>query len=361
MSDELRNLIRTTAERVAVPADDVSEVLRGGRSLKWRKRLYAGASVVVVAVLVWSAVPNLLASMDRQERPPITGTPTSTPTAGSTPTERPCETVPFRPSYLPDGWSYVLQPGGGGETDPPVEDSPGPLAHYTVSRRMVRAPYVDVAFYGESYVLPPGEGDPIEVLGDDGRIGAIHEGYAAEFSYGECEYSLVAFGLSQQQLRRIAEGLRPADTCTGQPVSDRNLNLPDGKHFGYIRAIDGPASIEFDPAEFLTGGEANDAAEAAGEIEEGEAVPNDYFIRNADKSTGSVNLSTGSLNLAQDVNVLVETVSMDGSVGAAPADITWLVCAFGSDDPIHVAHARSPYWITVKNGEVTRIKEQYLP
>lgn len=360
MSDELRNLMRESAEKLSVPRDDIGEVLRSGRSLKWRKRLYAASVVVLVATLSWAGIPALTSSPDDDDDAPrIATSPTATITDRRSPTPTPpsgpCKTVPFRPMYLPEGWSYELQGGSGGQVGVSTKrQPPGALGHYRPHKGATAGRYVDVMIQGTSYTLAPDDGEPIEVLGEEGRIGNVHDGFAVEFAYGDCEYSVMAFGISKGQLRQIAERLRPTDTCTGQPVSTRRLDIPDGKHFGYILAIDGESAIEFDPAEMLTGDEANDAAEAAGAIEEGEGVPNDYFIRNEDKSSGS-------LRLSQDPKVLIETVSMDGSVGPAPADTPWLFCAFGSDDPMESAHARSPYWVTVKNGEATRIEEQYLP
>ena len=60
---------------------------------------------------------------------------------------------------------------------------------------------------------------------------------------------------------------------------------PAGEHFGYIRSVSaaGPATtLAFDEAEFLKGKEAQQAAEEDGVVEPGEAVPNDYYIRDTD-------------------------------------------------------------------------------
>src|SRR5262245_26673170 len=60
------------------------------------------------------------------------------------------------------------------------------------------------------------------------------------------------------------------------------------EHFGYIRGVSaaGPAAtLAFDEAQVLTGDAAHKAAEEDGAVEPGEAVPNDYYARNVDKTT----------------------------------------------------------------------------
>src|SRR2546423_902273 len=60
--------------------------------------------------------------------------------------------------------------------------------------------------------------------------------------------------------------------------------LRPGKHFGYIRSLDvAHRRLAFDRADFLTGKAAKRAALADGAIGPGEAVPNDYYIRNRSK------------------------------------------------------------------------------
>ena len=63
------------------------------------------------------------------------------------------------------------------------------------------------------------------------------------------------------------------------------------ERFGYIRSVStaGPtATLAFDEAEWLTGEEAQRAAEEDGVVAPGEPVPNDYYVRNSDKSTATL-------------------------------------------------------------------------
>ena len=63
-----------------------------------------------------------------------------------------------------------------------------------------------------------------------------------------------------------------------EPAPFPGASLQDGRHFGYVRAVDVDAgTIEFDLAYFLSGKEANAAYHAAGGTG---PVPNDHFVVN---------------------------------------------------------------------------------
>lgn len=127
--------------------------------------------------------------------------------------------VDFVPTYLPEGWSAELQPGegGGGEF-------PGLLGHYTgrAPRQAQPGPgFIDLlteAAYAQ------GSKERIEVLGSVATIGAIHEGFSVEFRHRDCDFVLMAFGISEDELRRFAEGL------TTEQEKDRE----DRRAFGAI-------------------------------------------------------------------------------------------------------------------------------
>ncbi len=77
-----------------------------------------------------------------------------------------------------------------------------------------------------------------------------------------------------------------ATTTTTETLSSAETRLPNGhiKAMGFIDKVyvkDGKRYISIDYAEMLTGAAANAAAVAAGFIEPGEDVPNDYWISNA--------------------------------------------------------------------------------
>lgn len=342
MSDEIRDLLKRRADDVPVPPENLTDVLRGGNARRWRNRAYSFAVVLVVVVVGWTTIPGLVESFG-WENPTIASTPTPNATRTSDPTPPRCA-APFRPMYLPDGWSYERQ----------KSDTANSLGRYSTPDG--EGGSVEIFLSDGYYRIAPGEGDPLEVLDDEGQSGTIHEGgLVVEFLYDDCSYSVSTYTESEEELRRIAEALRPTDTCTPMPVGDRILNLGDGRFFGYIRAINS-AAVEFDRAEFLTGAEATSAAVQAGDIDAGETVPNDYYIVNDSRATGT-------LALAKDVRVIIDTIQ-DGIPGPAPADLLWLTCEFADvppDDETRISHATSPFWLTAKDGRIVKIEEQYLP
>jgi hypothetical protein len=130
------------------------------------------------------------------------------------------------------------------------------------------------------------------------------------------------------------------------------------EHFGYIRSVStaGPAAtLAFDEAEFLTGKKAQRAAEADGAVEPGEAVPNDYYIRNPDKETRT-------LRIANDAKITARRCSLcrDGR----PGELGPFLAAFMKGrqtfaDPYRGKY--SQYWFTIRDGVVIAIDEQYVP
>jgi hypothetical protein len=108
----------------------------------------------------------------------------------------------------------------------------------------------------------------------------------------------------------------------------------------------------FDLAYFLTGEEANEAsAEHGGEV----PVPNDYYIVND-------NPRLRTLPVAPDVEIWV----IDWGTCCEPVrgEIQPFVDAFETRhhrwDAMYQG-AESQYWVTVEDGRVVKIEEQYLP
>jgi hypothetical protein len=131
------------------------------------------------------------------------------------------------------------------------------------------------------------------------------------------------------------------------------------ERFGYIRSVStaGPtATLAFDEAEFLTGEEAQRAAEEDGKVPAGEPVPNDYYIRNPDKSTET-------LRIAADAEITARRCHLcrDGQ----PGNLEDFLAAFMDPSPKTYADpyrgAKSQYWLTIEDGAVVAIDEQYVP
>lgn len=151
-------------------------------------------------------------------------------------------------------------------------------------------------------------------------------------------------------------GLRLSTETQVPAVTPGNVEV-----MGYIEnlnARDGSLYITFDQAEWLDGAEAERAIREDGlcaDPEHGCEPPNNFYIRNQDDETVVFRVS-------EQVVLIMQTLSHlpDGS--------------YNSDEMIDInkfrrvvrcacsSHLRSvPYWITVENGVVTAIKEQYVP
>jgi hypothetical protein len=128
--------------------------------------------------------------------------------------------------------------------------------------------------------------------------------------------------------------------------------------FGFIPRVEATArTIAFDQAEWLTGEEATRAAVAAGAIEPGEAVPNDYFIRNQDAGVVVLRVSEDvRIRGATPVTKLKDGPPCD-SCSAYPLSVDAFFAAYDDGDKA----AQGKYWVTISDGEVVSIEEQYTP
>ncbi len=120
--------------------------------------------------------------------------------------------------------------------------------------------------------------------------------------------------------------------------------LPDGLYFGFMGGASTDA-FEFDLACWFSGEPANAAATADGEES---PPPNDYYIRNTNETLRREPVASGSISVAW--------IPDFGT--PATKDITytqWL-----SERDFGQTYV-PPVWITVKNGAVVDIVEQWLP
>ena len=130
------------------------------------------------------------------------------------------------------------------------------------------------------------------------------------------------------------------------------------EQFGYIRSVStaGPAAtLAFDEAEFLTGDAAQKAAEEDGVVAPGETVPNDYYIPNRDQTTQT-------LRIANDAKITAKRCPLcrhgrDGQLDSFLASFMKGRQTFA--DPYRGKY--SLYWLTIRDGEVAAIVEQYVP
>jgi hypothetical protein len=134
-----------------------------------------------------------------------------------------------------------------------------------------------------------------------------------------------------------------ATTTTSEPVV-----LADGRHPVYLKTVDpGQQTITFDLIQFFTG---EAATKAAAEDGEESPPPNDYYIRN-------VNPRLRTLPVAADAPITVNVLAA-GSTGSSTKDVPVTLAKLATYFP---NSGTPPFWITVEQGQVTKIAQQYLP
>lgn len=139
----------------------------------------------------------------------------------------------------------------------------------------------------------------------------------------------------------------PASTAatptTGEPVV-----LADGRHPVYLKTVDPDRpTITFDLIQFFTG---EAATKAAAEDGEESPPPNDYYIRN-------VNSRLRTLPVRSDAPITVNVLAA-GSTGSSTKDVSVTLDELASYFP---NSGTAPFWITVEQGQVTKIAQQFLP
>jgi hypothetical protein len=141
--------------------------------------------------------------------------------------------------------------------------------------------------------------------------------------------------------------------CSGTPAP---ATLADGTYFGFLESIDVGSGVSgFDLACFYTGDEANEQAAARGDEV---PVPNDVYIVNDNPSTRDVPVDPSVELLLIDWNACC-----DSSPGA---QLDAFASALGEQDFVEIDGFRyaggvSPYWITIEEGRIVGIEEQFLP
>jgi hypothetical protein len=163
----------------------------------------------------------------------------------------------------------------------------------------------------------------------------------------------------------------PPTSRTEQPAATPKSSPPkldgDGRYFGFIEAAKAdPPTISFDVAQKFSGEAANRAAAEDGFVSPGEPVPNDYYVRNSHKQAEL-------LRLAKDVQltaaVPVTRLSLpaetrkrcrSGCTEGIPVTLTDFFASFTTKRAPGAANG-GPFWVTIKDGLVVMIDEQYFP
>ena len=149
-----------------------------------------------------------------------------------------------------------------------------------------------------------------------------------------------------------AEGPRatsaaPPSTAAA-PATSEPVVLADGRHPVYLKTVDPDRpTITFDLIQFFTG---EAATKAAAEDGEESPPPNDYYIRN-------VNSRLRTLPVRSDAPITVNVLAAQ-STGSSTKDVSVTLDELASYFP---NSGTAPFWITVEQGQVTKIAQQFLP
>ena len=139
----------------------------------------------------------------------------------------------------------------------------------------------------------------------------------------------------------------PAPTAAA-PTTSEPVVLADGRHPVYLKTVDPDRpAITFDLIQFFTG---EAATKAAAEDGEESPPPNDYYIRN-------VNSRLRTLPVRSDAPITVNVLAAQ-STGSSTKDVSVTVDELASYFP---NSGTAPFWITVEQGQVTKIAQQFLP
>jgi hypothetical protein len=139
----------------------------------------------------------------------------------------------------------------------------------------------------------------------------------------------------------------PASTAAG-PATSEPVVLADGRHPVYLKSVDpDQPSITFDLIQFFTG---DAATKAAAEDNEESPPPNDYYIRN-------VNPRLRTLPVRADAPITVNVLAAQAT-GSATKDVSVTLAKLATWFP---NPGTPPFWITVEQGQVTKMAQQYLP
>jgi hypothetical protein len=140
--------------------------------------------------------------------------------------------------------------------------------------------------------------------------------------------------------------------CAGATAPE---TLADGTYFGFFDSVDVEGRAQFDLACFYTGEEANQQAAARGDEV---PVPNDVYIVNDNPATRDVPLDPSAELLLIDWNACCET-GPGATLDAFASSLGHR--RFVEIDGWRYAGSLSPYWVTIANGQIVGIEEQFLP
>jgi hypothetical protein len=137
-------------------------------------------------------------------------------------------------------------------------------------------------------------------------------------------------------------------TNAATPTTAEPVVLADGRHPVYLKTVDPDGrTITFDLIQFFTG---EAATKAAAEDNKESPPPNDYYIRN-------VNPRLRTLPVAPDAPITVNVLAAQ-TTGSSTKDVSVTLEKLAGYFP---NSGTPPFWITVAQGQVTKMAQQFLP
>jgi hypothetical protein len=186
-------------------------------------------------------------------------------------------------------------------------------------------------------------GAPSRISAHVRRLGAALLLLLAAAAVGGCGGSEEPGGAAGAPATTAAPPSSAAAPATSEPVE-----LADGRHPVYVKTVDPDRpTITFDLIQFFTG---EAATKAAAEDGEESPPPNDYYIRN-------VNSRLRTLPVASDAPITVNVLAAQ-STGNSAKDVSVTLDELAGYFP---NSGTAPFWITVEQGQVTKIAQQFLP
>jgi hypothetical protein len=161
---------------------------------------------------------------------------------------------------------------------------------------------------------------------------------------------LAGCGGSQEPSAPQAPTATTAATATNAatPTTAEPVVLADGRHPVYLKTVDPDGrTITFDLIQFFTG---EAATKAAAEDNKESPPPNDYYIRN-------VNPRLRTLPVAPDAPITVNVLAAQ-TTGSSTKDVSVTLEKLAGYFP---NSGTPPFWITVAQGQVTKMAQQFLP
>jgi hypothetical protein len=175
------------------------------------------------------------------------------------------------------------------------------------------------------------------------RLGAALLILLVAAAVGGCGGSEEPGGTAGAPATTAAPASTVATATTSEPVV-----LADGRHPVYVKTVDPDrGTITFDLIQFFTG---EAATKAAAEDGAESPPPNDYYIRN-------VNARLRTLPVASDAPITVNVLAAQSS-GSSTKDVSVTLEELAGYFP---NNGTAPFWITVAQGQVAKIAQQFLP